>query len=281
MNAYQLITDNIIRQLEAGALPWVKPWHASGVDRNAISGRNYNGINRLLLASSGYQSPLWATYNQWQSKGVQVLKGQKATQIVLFKKITKESINEAGESETSAFAMLRTFSVFNAEQTDYKAPLIEAPQFNPIEACEATIQNTGAIIGHGGDKAFYAPSLDVIQLPEKTDFNSEAHYYATAFHELSHWTGAAHRLDRNLNAGLFGNPAYAFEELVAEIGAAYLCADHGIGGELRHAGYIQSWLKVLRDDNKAIFKAAAMAQKAADYINGKYQEDFNEEVIAA
>jgi antirestriction protein ArdC len=109
------------------------------------------------------------------------------------------------------------------------------------------------------------PSTDAIQLPYQSSFNSAAHYYATALHELTHWTGAKHRLNRDFS-GRFGNPAYAFEELVAEIGAAYLCADHGIQGELRHAGYIGHWLKACRDDNTAIFKAAALAQKAADYI---------------
>jgi len=133
-------------------------------------------------------------------------------------------------------------------------------------------------LSHGGDAAFYAPSVDRIQLPNKGTFNSEANYYATAFHELVHWTGAKHRLDRNLEKGRFGNPAYAFEELVAEMGAAFLCQDYGIQGELRHAGYIQSWLKALRDDSKAVFKAAALAQKAADYLN---QLDATAEAIAA
>lgn len=280
MNAYQNITDNIIKQLESGALPWVKPWSASpNGDRNAISGRGYNGINRLLLASSGFNSPLWATYNQWQEKGVQVQKGQKGTQIVLFKKLTKETTNEAGEKETSNFAMLRTFTVFNADQTNYKAPLVAAPApFNAIEACEATIEASGALISHGGDKACYIPSMDAIALPNKTDFKSEGHYYATAFHELVHWTGAKCRLDRDLS-GRFGAESYAFEELVAEMGAAFLCADHAIEAELRHAGYIESWLKVLKNDNKAIFKAAALAQKAADFINQSADaiEELNEE----
>ena len=128
------------------------------------------------------------------------------------------------------------------------------------------IVKTGALIAHGGDAAFYMPSQDRIQLPHKSAFESESTYYATAFHELTHWTGAKSRLDRDLDKGRFGNPAYAFEELVAEMGAAFTCADHGIQGELRHAGYIGHWLKACRADNKAIFKAASLSQKAADYL---------------
>jgi len=186
--------------------------------------------------------------------------------------MSKTKTNESGESETSSFAILKTYSVFNAEQTDAELLPLETENttpFNPIPAIEQKITETGAIIKHGSGEAFYMPSKDYIQLPNKTAFNSEAHYYATAFHELAHWTGAKHRLDRQLDKGRFGNPAYAFEELVAEISAAFLCADFKIEGDLRHAGYIQSWLKACRDDNKAIFKAAALAQKAADYIKAQ------------
>lgn len=161
--------------------------------------------------------------------------------------------------------------MFNASQVDgiEIAPVsTDSKPFNAIEQAEDRIVKTGAAITHGGDAAFYAPGPDRIQLPHKASFDNEASYYATAFHELTHWTGAKTRLDRELSKGKFGNPAYAFEELVAEMGAAFLCQDYGIQGELRHAGYIQSWLKACRDDSRAIFKAAALAQKAADFING-------------
>ena len=267
-NQYQAITDTIIKALESGSAPWVKPWNAStsGLDRNVTTGCAYNGINRLILGMQGRTSPLWATYNQWQSIGAQVQKGQKSTTIVLFKPVSTERTNSQGETEISSFAMMKSFAVFNADQTDYQAPAIEATEpFNAIAQCEERMIKTGAVINHGGDSAFYQPSTDSIRMPIPSDFNSEASYYATAFHELAHWTGAKHRLDRTFGAR-FGDSQYALEELTAELTSAFLCADHGIDGKLQHVEYIASWLKVLRDDNHAIFKASAMAQKASDYI---------------
>ena len=267
-NQYQAITDTIIKALESGSAPWVKPWNAStsGLDRNVTTGCAYNGINRLILGMQGRTSPLWATYNQWQSIGAQVQKGEKSTTIVLFKPVSTERTNSQGETETSSFAMMKSFAVFNADQTDYQAPITSATEpFNAIAQCEERMIKTGAVINHGGDSAFYQPSTDSIRLPLATDFVSEASYYATAFHELAHWTGAKHRLDRTFGAR-FGDSQYALEELTAELTSAFLCADHGIDGKLQHVEYIASWLKVLRDDNHAIFKASAMAQKASDYI---------------
>ena len=268
INVYQSVTDSIIQQLEKGAVPWVKPWKTDlSADKNFITQKPYSGINTLILGMAGFNNPAWASYQQWASKGAQVKKGEKATQIVFFKPMSKTKTNESGESETSNFAILKTYSVFNVEQTDLEIIPFEneSEPFNPIPAIEAKIKETGAIIKHGGDSAFYSPSKDFIQLPNASSFETKEHYYATAFHELAHWTSAKHRLDRKLGER-FGNPDYAFEELVAEISAAFLCADYKIQGDLRHAGYIQSWLKACRDDNKAIFKAAALAQKAADFI---------------
>lgn len=268
---YQEVTDSIIAQLEAGAAPWIKPWKADATaDKNFVSQKPYQGINRLLLGMSsmvkGYTNPAWATYKQWQEAGAQVKEGEKATVIVFFKPV--KTVDKDTEKERQ-YAVLRKYWVFNVCQTDMNIVPSEQPEgaFNPIPACEERIVKTGAVVSHGGDAAFYAPGPDRIQLPHKTAFDAEGSYYATAFHELTHWTGAKHRLDRQFGEK-FGNPAYAFEELVAEMGAAFLCADYRIQGELRHAGYIEHWLKACRDDNKAIFKAAALAQKAADYING-------------
>jgi len=270
---YQEITDSIISELEKGATPWVKPWKAdTSADKNVISQKLYQGINRLILGMSsmarGYSVPVWASYKQWESLGANVRKGEKGTRIVFFSPVTKED-KKTGEKES--YAVLKAYWVFNASQVDgieIQPVSPVAGDFNAIERAEDRIVKTGAVISHGGDAAFYAPSQDRIQLPNKTAFDAESSYYATAFHELGHWTGAKSRLDRQLDKGRFGNPAYAFEELVAEMTAAFLCQDYGIQGELRHAGYIQSWLKACRDDSKAIFKAAALAQKAADYING-------------
>jgi antirestriction protein ArdC len=280
---YQDVTNSIIEQLENGAIPWVKPWKAdSSADKNLLSQKPYQGINRLILGLSGmvnrYDVPVWASYKQWESIGGNVRKGEKGTRIVFFSKVSKENKTTG---DTESYSVLKAYWVFNASQIDgidiVPAATVDKP-FTPIEYAETRIVKTGAALTHGGDAAFYAPSVDRIQLPNKGTFNSEANYYATAFHELVHWTGAKHRLDRNLDKGRFGNPAYAFEELVAEMGAAFLCQDYGIQGELRHAGYIQSWLKALRDDSKAVFKAAALAQKAADYLNGL---DATAEAIAA
>lgn len=281
---YQDVTNSIIEQLEKGAIPWVKPWKAdSSADKNLLTQKPYQGINRLILGLSGmvnaYAVPVWASYKQWESIGGHVRKGEKGTRIVFFSKVDKEN-KQTGDKES--YSVLKAYWVFNASQIDgidiVPAASDEAKPFTNVELAETRIVKTGAALSHGGDAAFYAPSVDRIQLPNKATFNSEANYYATAFHELVHWTGAKHRLDRNLEKGRFGNPAYAFEELVAEMGAAFLCQDYGIQGELRHAGYIQSWLKALRDDSKAVFKAAALAQKAADYLN---QLDATSEAIAA
>ena len=211
-------------------------------------------------------TPVWASFKQFESLGASVKKGEKGTAIVWFSPITKEN-KQTGEVES--FNALKTYYVFNVAQCEGIEITKTAPDnkpFNAIEAADNRIIKTGALISHGGDSAFFAPSVDRIQMPNKSAFKDEASYYATAFHELTHWTGAKHRLDRTFGKR-FGDPAYAFEELVAEMGAAFLCQDYRIQGELRHAGYIQNWLKAMRDDSKAIFKASALAQKAADYIN--------------
>jgi antirestriction protein ArdC len=270
---YTEITDSIVAELERGAMPWIKPWRAdSTADKSVMTGKAYQGINRLILGMAGmvrgYDVPVWGTFKHWQAKGGSVRKGEKGTKIVFFTNVTNE---DKATGESSTYALLKAYYVFNAAQVEgveFAKPEADNVPFVPVDMAEARIAKTGAVITHGGDAAFYMPSQDRIQLPNKGAFDSEANYYATAFHELVHWSGAEHRLDRDLSKGRFGNPEYAFEELVAEMGAAFLCNDHGIQGELRHAGYIQSWLKALRNDNKAIFKAAALAQKAADYING-------------
>jgi antirestriction protein ArdC len=267
---YQQVTDTIIKQLESGAAPWVKQWQGSSSgSHNVISGKGYQGINTIILsmaeAAAGYKSGAWGTYKQWLSVGAQVKKGTKGTTIIFYSPVTGSKVTASGE-EKSYHYVLKSYSVFNAEQVDgYTAPVLPAKPFNSIAALETLAAASGADIKHGGDKAFYSPAQDFIQMPQKTDFKTEAAYYATLLHELTHWSGAASRLNRDLS-GRFGNEAYAAEELVAELSAAFLCANYQIDGDLRHAGYIASWLRVLKNDNKAIFKAAALAQKSADYI---------------
>ena len=268
---YQQVTDQIIKQLESGAAPWVKQWQGSNGSgsHNVITGKQYQGINTLILsmsaAAGGFKSNTWGTYKQWLEKGGQVRKGTKGTTIIFYSPVSGTKVTASGE-EKSYHYVLKSYSVFNADQVDgYTAPVLPVKTFNSIAALESLAVASGAVIQHGGDKAFFSPSQDFIQMPHKLDFSSEPAYYATLLHELAHWSGAASRLNRDLS-GRFGNEAYAAEELIAELSAAFLCAQYQIDGDLRHAGYIASWLKVLKNDNKAIFKAAALAQKAADYI---------------
>jgi antirestriction protein ArdC len=272
---YQEVTDSIIKQLENGATPWIKPWHTdSTADKNFITQAPYKGINRLMLGLSsmvhGFGCPVWATFKQWNDLGCRVRADEKGTKIIKYGTYQKTGVDKQKKEIEFTSAYLTTFYVFNANQVDgvtIQAPTVPDKPFNAIQAAEERIKLTGAVITHGGDSAFYAPSVDKINVPHKSSFISEASYYATVFHELTHWTGAEHRENRAFGKR-FGDNAYAFEELVAEMGAAFLCQDYRIAGELRHAGYIGNWLKVLKEDSRAIFKAAALAQKSADYING-------------
>ena len=271
---YQEVTDQIIAEIEKGAMPWVKPWKAdSTCEKNIASKKEYNGINRLILAMmthfKGYQSPFYGSFKQWQDLGGTVRKGEKGTKIVFYKPVSVKKTNDQGESENFAYSCLKTYYVFNADQVDgieIAKPEVSPRVYNPAPALDDRILKTGANIKHGGSSAFFSPMGDFIGMPNRDTFNDDSSYYATVLHELTHWSGAKHRLDRDLS-GKFGNSKYAFEELVAELGAAFLCQDYQIQGELRHAGYIQNWLTCLRENNQAIFKAAALAQKAADYIN--------------
>ena len=272
---YQEVTDQIISEIEKGAMPWVKPWKAdSTCEKNIASKKEYNGINRLILAMmthfKGYQSPFYGSFKQWQDLGGTVHKGEKGTKIVFYKPVSVEKTNDQGESENFAYSCLKTYYVFNADQVDgieIAKPEVSPRVYNPAPALDDRILKTGANIKHGGSSAFFSPMGDFIGMPNRDTFNDDSSYYATVLHELTHWSGAKHRLDRDLS-GKFGNSKYAFEELVAELGAAFLCQDYQIQGELRHAGYIQNWLTCLKENNQAIFKAAALAQKAADYLNG-------------
>jgi len=260
------VTARIIAELEKGAAPWVKPWKDAGADCNAFSLKPYRGINRLLLAMSMRQSNKWATYKQWAAAGGQVRKGEKGTPIVFYKALAIEEERD-GETVSRNIPMLRQFVVFNAEQVDgiKFEPVTPPAEHERLAGCEATIARTGAVITHGGGVACYVPSADVIRIPNMGDFTGREQYYATVFHELSHWTGAKHRLNREI-ANKFASPRYAFEELVAELSAAMLCAHHQVTGELRHAGYIGHWLECLRENDRAILKAAALAEKAFGFI---------------
>ena len=271
-SVYDQVTNKIIERLESGIVPWIKPGALKvSADRNAISKKEYSGINRLILGMSGYSLPIWASFKQWEDLGATVKKGEKGTQVVFYSKIVKGEI-KANDThpDQSTYNLLKTYYVFNADQVEgieFTKPDPVLTVFNPVPALDDRIIKTGANIKHEGGRAFYQPGTDSITIPDRSTFLSESHYYATVLHELTHWSGAPHRLDRT-KGKRFADSAYAFEELVAEMGAAFLCADYQIEGELQHADYIGNWLTCLKNDNKAIFNAAALAQKAADYING-------------
>jgi antirestriction protein ArdC len=271
MNIYDEITQQIITELEKGADQWVKTWSCvNGADKNLISQIPYKGINRLITAMvsgiNGYESPAWATIKQWNGLGARVRKDEKATKIIFWSKATGKD-KETGLDKEYSFA--KAHYIFNAAQVEgiqIDKPESTISQNEKNELCEARIKSTGAKIVHGGDTACFIPSVDLIKMPELGSFKGAEHYYATVFHELTHWTSDKARCDRDLSKGRFGNADYAFEELVAELGAAFMCANYGIEGDLRHAGYIDNWLKVLKQDNKAIFKASGLAQQAADHL---------------
>ncbi|HDR2836474.1 TPA: DUF1738 domain-containing protein [Enterobacter mori] len=269
---YQTVTDGIIAALESGVKPWVCPWvrngAAAGLPANLSTGTAYSGINIMLLwgsaAKQGFQYSRWLTYKQAQELGGQVHKGEHGTTAIFYKTLEKE--DEDGEIEK--IPMLKSFTVFNVEQIDGLA-IKSVPQlvteFDPLPQAEALITRSGAKITEQGVKAFYRPATDEIILPERFRFADAANFYATGLHELVHWTGAASRLNRE-KGNKFGSEAYAFEELIPELGSAFLMADLGIMGEVQHESYIASWLKALKGDKRYIFKAAAAASKAHRWL---------------
>lgn len=279
-DVYTRVTNQIIQAIEAGADKWEMPWHSPDAALlcpvNASTGSAYRGVNILSLwvaaHMAGYQENTWATYKQWSDMGRQVLKGEKATVGVFWKPLDAQNAESSeGESaQPGRHWVARAFALFNAEQVEGYVPpeRPERPEHQRISEADAFFSALGADIRHGGAKAFYRPSTDHIQMPPFDVFRDPIAYYSTLAHEATHWTGAKSRLDRDLS-GRFGNESYAAEELVAELGAAFLAADLGLSVDARpeNAAYVQSWLKVLKSDNRAIFTAAAKAQQAMDYMH--------------
>ena len=274
----QIITDQVLDLMTKHGSDWTKPWQAKASlgHCNVQSGKPYNGTNIFLLAVSamkqGFTSNEWGTFKQWQAKGGSV-KGQKGSKIIFFDKI---KIEDKDTKEEKLIPMLNGFTVFNADQVDgYESKPVEpiAQTKDRDTRAEALIKATGANIRFGGDRAFYVPSQDFIQMPVLEDFNGtdtssdiEA-YYSTMFHELTHWTGAKTRLDRK-KGSKFGSNAYAFEELIAELGAVFVTCQLGINVAPRvdHAKYLNNWLEVIKSDKKAMIKAFASANKASEFI---------------
>ena len=279
-NVYAEVTDRIIAELEAGRLPWVQPWGECGAEVgmpcNAGTGRRYSGVNVLTLwvaaMRGGYSSQRWLTYRQAQAWGGNVRKGEIGTGVCYADRFTPKDQGEGerdGE-EARQIAFLKRFTVFNVDQCEGLGPdLVAAPvalaEDQIVPVADDLIAASGVDFRVGGLEAFYLPAEDLVVVPPRRAYFDEINAYRTWLHELVHATGHASRLGRDLT-NPFGSAGYAREELIAEMGSAFLCASLGIVPTVRHADYIGSWLEVLRDDSRAIFRAASAASKAADWL---------------
>jgi antirestriction protein ArdC len=280
---YLRITNTIVAELEKGVRPWVPNWISPTMPCRPLRANEeaYRGINVLLLwlaaSKNGYRSPYWFTYRQAAELGGFVRKGEKATPIVYAGSLEKTERDEKGEEQQKTIPFLRMYSVFNLEQTEqlpekYRpivSQAVSSSENEPIEAIERFFRNTGAHIVHGDDSPHYSILYDRVHMPPLNAFKRADDYYSTLAHEVTHWTGHPGRTPRNFREKTWSSTNYAREELVAELGAAFLCADLEMSLEPRadHAEYIGSWLQVLRSDKRAIFHAAAMAQKAVDFLH--------------
>jgi antirestriction protein ArdC len=278
---YQSVTEKIVAAVEAGTGEAKRPWHAPGLalPLNAATLAQYRGVNVLALwieaMERGYPSNHWASYKQWQSLGAQVRKGERGTLIVFYKRLEEETVEEGDDTSNRLRYIAKASHVFNARQVDgFVPPVPEHPdRFLAHQEAEAFIAAVGARIEHGFREARYRHDLDSIEMPMRSWFVGSATsspldaYYAVLLHELTHWTGPSHRLGRDMGQR-FGDEAYAMEELVAELGAAFACAALGIASEPRpdHAAYVSSWLDVLKRDPRAIFTAASKAQEAFEHL---------------
>jgi antirestriction protein ArdC len=285
-DVHQAITNQIIAAIDAGTCKLQMPWHRSGANImrpvNVASGNAYRGVNTVALWAAadafGYNHGLWGTYRQWQDRGAQVRKGEKSSLIVFYREFdTDADADDGADDDRRRRCMARASRVFNIAQVDdyeLTEPTTDDNRVDPIASAEAFVSATGAKISEGGDRAFYSIREDAITMPDRFRFidtksgTATEAWYATLLHELTHWTGASHRLDRTFGER-FGDDAYAMEELVAELGAAFLCGDLGISAQPRsdHAAYIDSWLRILKGDRKAIFAAASAASHAADLLS--------------
>jgi len=277
---YAEVSARIVAELEAGAAPWVRPWSATpgaNSPRNAATNRPYSGCNVVLLwmaQAAGYRAPRFLTFKQALELGGNVRKGERGTKVFFVKQLQVRDKGADDESTTRLVPMLREYTVFNVEQCENLPDSVNTGKpmrvRNPDARdglADAFLQSTSADIREGHGEACYIPSRDFISMPAFAGFRSADHFYNVAFHELFHWSGHKSRLDRDLK-NRFGSQSYAAEELVAELGAAFLCAEFGFDGDVRNAGYIASWIDLLKTDKRAFFTACSQASKAADYLRG-------------
>jgi antirestriction protein ArdC len=294
MNVYDAVNERIIEQLDKGIIPWRKEWKVTGhssMPSNFATKRPYRGINIMLLACSEFSDSRWLTYKQAQAIGAQVRKGERGTPIVFWSMFGRESASSSGDAKAERIPFLRSYTVFNVEQCDGIA--VDLPfdlsVFEPIPAAQAIVDGyltrSDIRLRNGGVRAYYSPSLDYIQMPLQTAFDSPDSYYSTLFHECGHSTGHRSRLDRKFDPSQhFGSVEYSKEELVAEFSAAYLCASVGISNErveTNHVAYIQGWLKALKNDKTLLVSAAQKAQRAADLISDRKFEAVEESAVEA
>jgi antirestriction protein ArdC len=285
-DVYQRITDQIVVELEKGVRPWMKPWnaeHAAGRITRPLRGNGipYQGINVLMLWAAamekGYAAPIWMTFKQAQEFKAHVRKGEKGSLVVYADRITRtETDTETGEESERAIPFMKGYTVFNVEQIDglperfYAKAEPRSETVQRIERAEIFFAATGVTVRHGGNMAYYNVTHDHVQMPPIEAFRDAESYYATLAHEATHSTRHPSRLNRDFGRKRFGDEGYAMEELVAELGSAFLCADLELTPEVRgdHASYIASWIKVLKNDKRAIFTAASHGQRAADFLHG-------------
>ncbi len=281
MSVYDIVTETIIKKLEEGTIPWKRPWNGLGSPKNIISKKEYQGINRFLLDIPRYDSNYWLTYKQAQKLGGSIKKGSRYTPIVYWKWLTQT--DEQTQKEIT-LPLFRYYRGFNIEQTEGLEKIVSQIKeeelstklhFEPIKECEQLVNSypNAPPIEHGGNRAFYHPLADYVKLPTKENFNSIPEYYSTLFHELTHSSGHPKRLNRKgiAEPTWFGSYNYSKEELVAEMGASFLCTMAGIDNDIidNSTAYIQGWLSKLRNDKKLLTTAAAQAEKAVTYIKGK------------
>lgn len=277
VNVYQIVTDRIIAALEAGTIPWRKPWSVAGgggSPRNHATGKAYRGVNWFMLQMYGFESARWVTFKQAIDLGGNVRKGEKSALVTFWK---KWQTKDKATGEEIKIPVLRYYNVFNLEQCDgIELPAAEKPvlaQHQRIESAEAIVSGMASrpVLRHAGARAYYSPALDSVTMPEMGRFTTAEDYYATLFHELAHATGHTSRLGRIKDSAAFGSEPYAQEELVAEMASAFLCARCGIDAPIieNSAAYVDGWIKVLKGDSKLAIVAAAQAAKAADFILGE------------
>jgi len=284
-DVYTRVTNRIVADLEQGVRPWLKPWSTDNAAERIArplrgNGQPYKGINVLMLWGEalmhGYACPIWMTYRQAQELNGQVRKGEHGALVVYADKITRPELDLDGDETAREIYFLKGYTVFNCEQIEglpahfYAKAEPKGPAPERIAVAESFAAHTAATIRTGGNRAFYSVSDDYVQMPPLECFRDAESYYATLLHELTHWTKHEARLSREFGRKRWGDAGYATEELVAELGAAFLCADLGITPEPRedHAAYLAHWLEVLKQDKRAIFTAAAHAQRAADFLHG-------------